>query len=104
MRGPIFLSRISESECAGSVENKRMRSSCLACSSKHSAVAQATVVLPTPPLPPKKKNLVSGIVTGDDSDFFFAREGGGDFLEVTSLVFAGVPELLVVKVGLDHYG
>jgi hypothetical protein len=52
---PIFTSRLSERECAGSVEKRRICSSVCAESRRARAVAAAAVVLPTPPLPPKKR-------------------------------------------------
>src|SRR5204863_494733 len=54
VRSPTFASRLSESECAGSVEKRSTASPSRAASSSMSAVAAAAVVFPTPPLPPKK--------------------------------------------------
>src|SRR5687768_9217759 len=51
----MFTPRLSESECAGSVENSRIELCCLRFLRRKRAVADAAVVLPTPPLPPKKR-------------------------------------------------
>src|SRR3990170_6341176 len=50
------VSKMSEVECAGSVETRSTR---LPCRLAASATAAAHVVLPTPPLPPKKRILRS---------------------------------------------
>src|ERR1700754_919595 len=54
-RFPIFTPRESDSECAGSVENSRIELSGLSLLRRKRAVAEAAVVFPTPPLPPKKR-------------------------------------------------
>ena len=64
MRFPTATPRLSERECAGSVEKRRIFSPAFAFSSKRSAVAAAHVVFPTPPLPPKKDTVFSGWIPG----------------------------------------
>jgi hypothetical protein len=54
--GPIGRSNMSEVECAGSVETSSTR---LPARLAASAIADAQVVLPTPPLPPKNKTRLS---------------------------------------------
>ena len=63
-RSPTSTPRLSESECAGSVEKRRTRAPAAAESSRSSAAAAAVVVLPTPPLPPKKRYRAAGKSSG----------------------------------------
>src|SRR4030095_9724544 len=52
LSGPTFTAKLSDKECAGSVENISTRFF-RSFAARESAKAAAAVVFPTPPLPPK---------------------------------------------------
>ena len=56
--GPSGTSKASASECAGSVDSTIVRRP---ASAQRTAVAAAVVVLPTPPLPVKRRTRVTGL-------------------------------------------
>src|ERR1051326_3711497 len=58
---PISSSKLSDSECAGSVENRSTFCFGFACANA-SANAAAAVVLPTPPFPPKITIFLSTLI------------------------------------------
>ncbi|ESS07569.1 MAG: hypothetical protein A07HB70_00110 [uncultured archaeon A07HB70] len=82
--GPIGVSSVSDSECAGSVETTSVG---VPASALASAVAAAQVVLPTPPFPPYSTYVGASTVAGAAASTVTASASSTDSTGSTSRSF-----------------